>query len=130
MKKHGVLHGELSKVIAELGHGQAIVVSDYGLPVPKGVPIIDLAISENIPSFLDVLASIVYELPIEKAVVASELKNNNLPLFEKIENQVHVKLRDFSHEELKELTKDVSVIVRTGEWTPYANVILYAGVAF
>jgi D-ribose pyranase len=34
------------------------------------------------------------------------------------------------HESFKELTREAVAIVRTGEFTPYANVILVAGVVF
>ncbi len=33
-----------------------------------------------------------------------------------------------SHEQFKEHTKKAKAIIRTGEATPYANVILHAGV--
>ena len=35
-----------------------------------------------------------------------------------------------SHEDFKRLTQQARVMVRTGECTPYANVILVAGVTF
>ncbi|MFB5191387.1 D-ribose pyranase [Alicyclobacillus fastidiosus] len=130
MKKNGVLHSELSKIIAELGHGQALVVADYGLPVPKGVRMIDLAIRENVPAFMDVFRAILTELTVEKAVVASELKDINPSLYTTIETNVEMPLEQVPHETLKQITENVSVVVRTGEWTPYANVVLYAGVVF
>ncbi|PIW12307.1 MAG: D-ribose pyranase, partial [Candidatus Infernicultor aquiphilus] len=35
-----------------------------------------------------------------------------------------------SHEELKELSKQARAIIRTGECSPYANIILISGVIF
>ncbi|GEO24462.1 D-ribose pyranase [Alicyclobacillus acidoterrestris] len=130
MKKQGVLNSELSKIIAELGHGQSLVISDYGLPVPKGVRMVDLAIRENVPSFIDVLTVILSELAVEKAVIADELRQSGHEIYDTIVEKVGHAIALVSHEELKKITESVSVIVRTGEWTPYANIVLYAGVVF
>ncbi len=130
MKKSGVLHSELSRVIAQLGHGQTIVVSDYGLPVPSGTPMIDLAIRPGIPSFRDVLRTILEELVIETCVIANELKTTSTDLINEISSLVGKQVKFVSHEEFKQQITDAVVVVRTGEHTPYANVILYAGVVF
>ena len=37
---------------------------------------------------------------------------------------------EIAHEELKALTRHARVVVRTGEFTPYANIVLVAGVVF
>ncbi|AEF94753.1 D-ribose pyranase [Desulfotomaculum nigrificans CO-1-SRB] len=130
MKKHGILHRELAALIASLGHGDAIVVADSGLPVPPGVTCIDLAVTKNVPGFLPVLEAIMYELVVERAVVARELENNP-ELRQAIADKVApVELQTVTHENLKQLSQKARAVIRTGEWTPYANIILYAGVAF
>jgi D-ribose pyranase len=35
-----------------------------------------------------------------------------------------------THAQLKELSRNARAVIRTGEATPYANVILYSGVIF
>jgi D-ribose pyranase len=35
-----------------------------------------------------------------------------------------------AHDALKRLSRDARAVIRTGEATPYANVVLYAGVIF
>ncbi|NLZ54216.1 MAG: D-ribose pyranase, partial [Thermoanaerobacteraceae bacterium] len=55
MKKRELLNSEISYLISKLGHTDTIVISDAGLPVPKGVQRIDLALIPGKPSFLDVL---------------------------------------------------------------------------
>lgn len=130
MKKHGILHRELAALIASLGHGDAIVVADSGLPVPPGVTCIDLAVTKNVPGFLPVLEAIMYELVVERAVVARELENNP-ELRQAIADKVApVELQTVTHENLKQLSQKARAVIRTGEWTPYVNIILYAGVAF
>ena len=48
MKKSGILHGDLSKIIAELEHFDTILIGDAGMPCPPGVKWIDLAVSTQI----------------------------------------------------------------------------------
>lgn len=131
MKRTGILHGELSRVVAELGHGQLLVLGDYGLPVPPGVQRIDLALHEGSPALADVLATVLSELPIEAALLASELPQTNPAYFRQLRAQLHeTSVELVLHEQIKAACREAVAVVRTGEWTPYANVVLRAGVAF
>lgn len=130
MKRGGVLHGELSQIIAELGHGQTLVIADNGLPIPDGVRRIDLAIRPGVPGFLDVLEAVLAELPVESFMVADELYERDPEYFQRVASLVDAPLTRVSHEELKAESRQAVAVVRTGEWTPYANVILRAGVTF
>ena len=131
MKRTTLLHAELSEVIARLGHGDLLVIGDAGLPIPDGPRRIDLAVSANVPRFADVLAAVLAEMKVEAAIVAEELAPAN--------PSVHADLRrllgetpvsTLSHEQFKAATRGARAIVRTGEFSPYANVILRAGVVF
>lgn len=130
MKRSGVLHGELSEIIANLGHGQLLVIGDAGLPIPAGVRRIDLAVRPGLPAFLDVLAAVLAELPIESCAVASELFERNPDYYQRVAALVDAPIERISHEELKAESQHAVAVIRTGEWTPYANVILRAGVVF
>ncbi len=138
MKKQGLLHPLLSQYLASLGHGHALVIADAGLPIPDGVPRIDLAYVAGQPPFLSVLEAILGEMEVENATLALEMQDiTPKPFYEEVlkkleslpklaQNGVHF----VSHEEFKQQCKTAKVIVRTGEFTPYANVILYSGVVF
>jgi D-ribose pyranase len=131
MKKIGVLQHRLSEVIAMMGHGDLMVVADAGLPVPPGVERIDLAVTPGIPAMLDVTRAIAEELQVERLVVASELEELNVALAGKIAAIFpKAKAESVPHEEFKAITAKARAVVRTGECTPYANVILVSGVAF
>lgn len=130
MKRGGVLHGELSHIIAELGHGQTLVIGDCGLPIPEGVRRIDLAIRPGLPGFLDVLEAVLTELPVESCAVANELYERDPEYYQRVASLLDAPITRVSHEALKAESRDAVAIVRTGEWTPYANVILRAGVTF
>ena len=54
MKKSGILNAPLSQIVARMGHTDKLVICDSGLPIPKGVDLVDLAVTQNIPRFIDV----------------------------------------------------------------------------
>ena len=131
MKRTALLHAGLSQAIAMLGHGDMIVIGDAGLPVPDGPRRIDLALTPGIPRVTDVLRVVLTEMQVERAVVAQEaldLNSGNLPAW--CEGQLAVAPEAISHAEFKQLSARAKAVVRTGECTPYANIILIAGVTF
>ncbi|HHP5607128.1 TPA: D-ribose pyranase [Bacillus paranthracis] len=131
MKKHGVLNSEIASILASLGHTDTIVIADCGLPIPDGVKRIDLVVEIGKPSFLDVLQVVADDMAIEKVTLAEEVINNNAEINKEIELKlVEPAFEYVSHEQFKEHTKKAKAIIRTGEATPYANVILHAGVIF
>lgn len=131
MKKTKLLNSELSAVIAQMGHTDRIAVGDAGLPVPDSSRKIDLAVKRGLPSFLDVLEAILYELEVEEVTLASEIITQNPDLYKEMTRQFDsVKINFVPHSEFKEITRTCKAVVRTGECMPYANIILQSGVAF
>jgi D-ribose pyranase len=132
VKRSPLLHAELSQVIAALGHGDMVVIGDAGLPVPDGPRRIDLALTPGIPRVADVLKAVLSEMQVERALLAREaveqLPAGTLPAW--CEGQLTVVPETISHEELKRLSARAKAVVRTGECTPYANIVLCAGVTF
>ena len=129
MKKHGILNRELAGIFAKLGHTDQIVIADCGLPIPDGVTCIDLAYKLGEPSFLTILDVVLEDLKVEKAILAQEIQTANAEVEAAIKNNIDV-LDYVTHEQFKQLTKEAKVIIRTGEITPYANIILQSGVIF
>ena len=133
MKKSVLLNSEISYEIAKIGHTQTITIGDAGLPIPKGVKRIDLAVTRQIPSFLSVLDAVLAEMKVEKIVLAEEIKEKAPELKEQILNRFQpdgAAVVFVKHEQFKKLTEESNVIIRTGETTPYANIILQSGVTF
>lgn len=131
MKKQGILNSEIAKVLADLGHTDQIVIADCGLPVPNGVKKIDLALTAGVPSFEEVVRAVYDDMVVEKIIVAKEINEKN----EKTKNFLdelfkEVEMEEVTHEQLKQLTKNAKVVIRTGEITPYANCILQSNVFF
>ena len=131
MYKTGTLNSEISKVLSDLGHTDTIVIADCGLPVPKGVQKIDLAVRQGLPSFIDVVDEIARHMVIEHVTLAEEIKYSNPAVLKEVSSIMKDIPNDFvTHEQFKTLTENSKVIIRTGEATPYANIILRSGVNF
>jgi len=129
MKRHGVLNAPLSAAIARLGHRHLVMVTDCGMPLPYGhpVPIVDLALVAGFPSFTVVLDALLDEIAVEGSVAATEARGS------RVEDWLRQRQLDpewVPHEQLKSLLPEVSLVVRTGEATPFANVALRCGVTF
>lgn len=131
MKKTNLLNASVSQLVATMGHTDSLCISDAGLPVPEAVQRIDLALTRGMPSFDGVLSAVLSELEVERAVCALEIKAKSPQILEKIRALLKGIPIDFvSHEEFKSLTHKCRAVVRSGECTPYANIILFSGVPF
>ena len=128
MRRDGLWHPELVRYLAAMGHGEEIVVADPGLPVPV-TPRIDLVWRAGEPPFLPVLESVLAELVVEAAFIAEEATDPAL-LAGLSTALGDIPTERIAHEEMKRRARAATVVVRTGETTPYANVILRCGVPF
>lgn len=135
MKKNGILNSDISRVLSYMGHTDTLAIGDCGLPIPEETERIDLALKFGVPGFMEVLCEVVKEMKIEKVVLAEEIKERNpgilsgiLELIDVMENPCEVEY--VSHVQLKEQTKNCRAVIRTGETSPYANIILQSACLF
>ncbi len=131
MKKDGIVNQELLTVMGSLGHTDRIVVCDEGLPIDGHVKRIDLSITKGNVRLMDVLRPLLNELVVEKVILAQEIVARSPAMYQDIVSLTQgIPVELVSHEEFKKLTRDTKAIIRTGECTPYANIILQSGVNF
>lgn len=139
MKKTTLLNAQLSHCIATLGHTDSLTICDAGLPIPSQVERVDLALTAGVPSFLQTFDVVASEMFVERAVIAEEIKEKNPAVFTALLSKLqqleaaqgnHIQVDYVPHETFKQYTKNSKAIVRSGECSPYANVILYSGVPF
>jgi D-ribose pyranase len=131
VKKSGVLHHTLSEIIAAMGHTDMLVIGDAGLPIPKQTRRVDLALSPGIPGFNETVEAIMQELVVEQVIVADEMSEVSPAAYDRLRQTIgDVGVKQVTHEQLKQLCGEAVAVVRTGEFTPYANAVLVAGVAF
>ncbi|MBG3018465.1 D-ribose pyranase [Proteus mirabilis] len=139
MKKGVLLNSPISSVISRLGHTDKITIADAGLPIPSSVERIDLALTQGIPDFMSVLQTVTHEMQIEAVMLAEEIKTINPSLFNEIlsylnlleqEQKKPIQIMYVSHEVFKKQLTENKAVIRTGECTPYANIVLFSGVTF
>ncbi len=138
MKKSALLNANLSYCIATLGHFDEVTICDAGLPIPSQPLRIDLALTHGVPAFIDTVTVVLSEMQITGVILAEEFKQVSpelhLQLLDLIENEQvpghPIEITYLSHQAFKVRTNESKAVVRTGECTPYANVIFQSGVVF
>jgi D-ribose pyranase len=131
MKKTGILNANLSYLIAALGHKDLVMIGDAGMPIPAGVEIVDLALMKGVPTFKQTLEAVLKEMEVEYYFLADEMDEKNPVLKDFVgEKLPGIGHESMPHDALKQLSAQAKFAIRTGEFSPYANVILRAGVVF
>lgn len=133
MKRKGILNSDISRVLSYMGHTDWIAIGDCGLPIPDEVERIDLALTFGEPGFMRTLEVVADDMKVEKIILAEEIKEQNLNVLNQINEYFagqNIEVEFVSHVELKAKTHDCKAVIRTGETTPYANIILQSGCIF
>lgn len=128
MKKIGIINFPISAAIASLGHNDTLAIVDAGFPIPSTTNRIDIALASGVPSFLQTLEVVLSELFVERAIVAEEILRYSPHIYEGIQKLLlKAPLEIIPHIEFKQKTQTTRAVIRTAEFTPYANIILVAG---
>lgn len=137
MKRNGILNADISRVLSYMGHTDRICIGDCGLPIPEETERIDLAVKFGQPSFMDVLKEVGADMKVEKIVLAEEIKEQNPRIlneissyFAQVSGNANIAVEFVPHTQLKKMTRECKAVIRTGETTPYANIILQSGCIF
>jgi D-ribose pyranase len=150
VNRNKLLNAELSHAIASMGHGDLMIVCDAGFPIPSSAWRIDLSIAPDIPDFptpssawridlsiapdipdlATVLKPISENLIVERVSYADTLPEYNAPLLATINELFRdAEFAPVKHEAiLGEMAAKAKVIVRTGAFDPWGNILLYSGV--
>ena len=129
MQEVGILNGKIAALLARCGHMDEIIVCDAGFPIPLEVETIDLAISANRPTTLEVMAEILKYFSVEKIVLAEEIQKHSPTMFARLTGlfDKDVTVECVPHIEFKQRSRSVKAVVRTGDFTAYANILLVSG---
>lgn len=131
MKKTKVINSDISRVISQMGHFDKLAIGDAGMPVPDTTEKIDLAVTKGIPGFMDVLNNVLEELEVQRIYLAEEIKTQNPDMLAQIKKRLpDMPITFIPHSEMKKDLKDCKAFIRTGEMTPYSNIMLESGVVF
>jgi D-ribose pyranase len=128
MKKSGILHPGICELLAATGHTDYITISDRGFPIPDGPRRIDLALVDDIPTVPDVLRAIAAEWHLDRVIIAQEMTEVSPQHVVAIRSIIgEVPLEIIPHLELKHLSRTAKGTIRTGDSTPWGNIIIVSG---
>jgi len=129
MKEVGFLNGQIDAALTRQGHMDLMMVVDAGFPVPDHVELIDLALKADTPTVPEVLAELAKVHSVEKLVLAEETRRHNPSYFENVTGGPwkDAEVEVIPHTELKLRSHEVKTIVRTGDFTAWANIMLVSG---
>lgn len=147
LKAKGILNPEISELVARMGHGDRLTVTDRGFPLPLNddVNVVDVSVGPNLPNMVEVVEVILEDLEIEEVIIAEETEEVSPEIHEQLMDIVNkldnkgndIKISVIPHSKFKHLVlrgaeegKEMKGMVRTGELTPYANIMLISGVTF
>lgn len=131
MKKSGVLNSDISRVLSYMRHTDTICISDCGLPCPDETELIDISLEKGVPDFVRVLKAVVNDMSVEKIFLAEEIRVKNPAVLKEIQTLLPGVRTDFMpHDEFKKKLLSCKAVVRSGEASPYANIILQSACIF
>ena len=130
MKRGNILNADLNYAIGSMGHGDIMIVCDAGFPIPSSAWRVDLAITQDLPDLETVLTLIADDFVAEKVEYAEDLRTNNPKMLAKVKKIFPDSDHNFiAHATiLTEMASKAKVIVRTGAFDPWGNIVLYSGV--
>ncbi len=128
MKKIGIINADIAAVTASLGHNDQLTIVDAGYPIPTSTQRIDLALTRGVPTFLQTLEVVLSEVYVERIILAEEIKAYSPHILEGIQRLLpDAPIAFVPHSEFKQVVPGTRAVIRTAEFTPYANIILVAG---
>ena len=129
MKETGLLNNEISDAIAHLGHMDEMIVCDAGFPIPEDIRAIDISLKVNQPTTLEVLTELLKHFSVEKIVLAEETQKHSPTMFARLTGlfDKSVAVETIPHTDFKQRSRSVKAVVRTGDFTAYANILLVSG---
>ncbi|MFP5229682.1 MAG: D-ribose pyranase [Acidobacteriota bacterium] len=126
MVRNGILNPQVNSLLSRVRHTNTLLITDRGFPYWPTVEIVDLSLVDNIPRVLDVLRAIRLNFSIGSIVMAEEFRPHNSPAVatEFAEATSGIEIQLIPHTELKKRVPQAIGIIRTGDTTQYANMIL------
>jgi D-ribose pyranase len=126
MLKTGILNPHINSLLARVRHTNTIVLADRGFPFWPQVETIDISLVDNVPTIPDLLRAIQQNFVIGNIWMAEEFRHHNT-------SQTHADIVLLTHptpitwephDTFKLRVPAAIGLIRTGDTTQYANMIL------
>ena len=130
MIREGILNPHILSLLARVRHTNTLVVADRGFPFWPTIETVDISLTDDIPTVLDVLRAIVPRYSFGRAFMAEEFRRHNdqAGLQAVLDVLDGVPLEFEPHESaFKKRVPSAIGLIRTGDTVQYANIILESG---
>lgn len=126
MLKTGILNPQLNSLLARVRHTNTLVIADRGFPFWPTIETVDISLVDGIPSVLDVVRALRLNFVVGQVWMAEEFLKHNEAKTRKAfaEAWKGVPIAHEPHNDFKKRVPHAIGLIRTGETTQYANMII------
>ena len=126
MLKSGILNPQINSLLSRIRHTNTLVIADRGFPFWPEVETVDISLVDDVPSVLQVLRAIRANFVVGKAWMAEEfLQSSSEDMRADFAQALSgVPLAFEPHADFKSEPPAAIGLIRTGDTTQYANVII------
>jgi D-ribose pyranase len=126
MLKTGILNPQINSLLSRVRHTNTVIIADRGFPFWPAIETVDISLVDDVPTVVQVLEAIRPNFSIGKAWMAREFQRyNNYSVRNLLAKALHgIPLRYEPHVGLKKRVPSAVGLIRTGDTTRYANIIL------
>lgn len=126
MLKTGILNPKINSLLSRVRHTNTLVIADRGFPFWPTIETVDISLVDDVPTVLAVLRALRPNFQVGKAWMAREFLEHNTgktrAMFARALDGI--KLKHEPHAEFKKRVPSAIGLIRTGDTTQYANIIL------
>ncbi|MDZ4716885.1 MAG: RbsD/FucU family protein [Roseiflexaceae bacterium] len=121
-----ILNPQINSLLSRVRHTNMLVITDRGFPFWPMIETINITLIDDIPTVLQVLNAIRPNFVIGEIILACEFREHNSPeTVEQFAVAMHaLNVTFMPHTDLKQRVPSAIGLIRTGDTTPYANMIL------
>lgn len=124
-----ILNPQLLSLLARVRHTNLLVIADRGFPYWPRIETVDISLTDDMPTVLQVLGAIRQDFKAVQAYMAREfLEQNKAETRQRFARALKgVPVLHEAHVKFKKRVPSAIGLVRTGDTVQYANVILVSG---
>lgn len=126
MLKTGILNPDILSLIARVRHTNTLVIADRGFPFWPMIETVDISLIDNLPTVLQVFEALKANFVVGHVFMAEEFKAENTTIIQQAfaDMRGDIPITYEQHEEFKLRIPKAIGLIRTGDTTQYANMIL------
>ncbi len=126
MLQTGILNPHVLDLIARVRHTNTLVISDWAFPFWPEIETVDISLTHNLPTVLDVLDLLTPVFKIGRIWQAEEfVAGNSADVIARYAKSFgEIPLTREAHVDFKKRVPMAIGLIRTGDATPYGNIIV------